>query len=171
MLLASGNYFDMLGIGPALGRTFTMRDEIPGIATVAVISDALWRRGFGGDPQILGRKLRIDEDVYEIIGVMPPTFRHPTQTLETDIEVWAPTGWKEAPFTRPSLQRALHAGGDRPGDAGHVDRRRARPCREPRAPSWRANTPTSIPIASGGRRGFIRSPPISSPPCGRRCWC
>ena len=78
MLLASGNYFDMLGIGPALGRTFTMRDEIPGIATVAVISDALWRRGFGGDPQILGRKLRIDEDVYEIIGVMPPTFRHPT---------------------------------------------------------------------------------------------
>ena len=102
VLLASGNYFDMLGIGPALGRTFTMRDEIPGIATVAVISDALWRRGFGGDPQILGRKLRIDEDVYEIIGVMPPTFRHPTQTLETDIEVWAPTGWKEAPFTRPS---------------------------------------------------------------------
>ena len=102
VLLASGNYFDMLGIGPALGRTFTMRDEIPGIATVAVISDALWRRGFGGDPQILGRKLRIDEDVYEIIGVMPPTFRHPTQTLETDIEVWTPTGWKEAPFTRPS---------------------------------------------------------------------
>ena len=102
VLLASANYFDMLGIGPALGRTFTMRDEIPGIATVAVISDALWRRGFGADPNVLGRKLRIDEDVYEIIGVMPPSFRHPTQTLETDIEVWAPTGWTDAPFTKPT---------------------------------------------------------------------
>ena len=102
VLLASGNYFDLLGVGPALGRTFTPRDEIPGIATVAVISDALWRRGFGADPQVLGRKLRIDEDVYEIIGVMPPAFRHPTQTLETDIEVWAPSGWKEAPFPKPS---------------------------------------------------------------------
>ena len=102
VLLTSANYFDLLGVGPALGRTFTMRDEIPGIATVAVISDALWRRGFGGDPHVLGRKLRIDEDVYEIIGVMPPAFRHPAQTLETDIEVWAPTGWKEAPFAKPS---------------------------------------------------------------------
>jgi putative ABC transport system permease protein len=102
VLLASANYFDVLGVGPAFGRVFTVRDEIPGIATVAVISDALWRRGFGADPRILGRKLRIDEDVYEIIGVMPPAFRHPSQTLETDIEVWAPSGWKEAPFSRPS---------------------------------------------------------------------
>ena len=102
VLLASANYFDVLGVGAALGRTFSMRDEIPGIATVAVISDALWRRGFGADPQVLGRKLRIDEDVYEIIGVMPASFRHPTQTLETDIEVWAPSGWKEAPFAKPA---------------------------------------------------------------------
>jgi putative ABC transport system permease protein len=102
VLLASPNYFDVLGVGPALGRTFTMRDEIPGIATVAVISDALWRRGFGADPQVLGRKLRIDEDVYEIIGVMPPSFRHPTVTLETDIEIWAASGWRDAPFSQPS---------------------------------------------------------------------
>ena len=101
-LLASGNYFDMLGVPPALGRTFTMRDEIPGIATVAVISDALWRRGFGADPQVLGRELRIDEDVYEIIGVMPPSFRHPSQTLEGAVDVWAPSGWKDAPFNKPA---------------------------------------------------------------------
>ena len=101
-LLASANYFDLLGATPALGRTFTTRDEIPGIATVAVISDGLWRRGFGADPQVLGRKLRIDEDVYEIIGVMPPSFRHPSQTLETDVDVWAPSGWRDAPFSKPS---------------------------------------------------------------------
>ncbi|HET9265280.1 MAG TPA: ABC transporter permease [Vicinamibacterales bacterium] len=102
VLLASANYFDLLGVRAALGRTFNERDEIPGIATVAVISDGLWRRGFGADPAVLGRSLRIDEDVYEIVGVMPPAFRHPSVTLETDVEVWAPAGWKEAPFPPPS---------------------------------------------------------------------
>jgi predicted permease len=103
VLLVSANYFDVLGnAAPALGRTFSMRDEIPGIATVAVISDGLWRRGFGADSNVIGRKLRIDEDVYEISGVMPPSFRHPAQTLETDVEVWAPSGWRDAPFAKPS---------------------------------------------------------------------
>jgi predicted permease len=98
VLLASTNYFELLGAPPAFGRTFNARDEVPGIATVAVISDGLWRRAFGGDPAIIGRTLRIDEDVYEVIGVMPPSFRHPSLTLETDVEVWAPAGWKAAPF-------------------------------------------------------------------------
>ena len=102
VLLASANYFDLLGAHAALGRTFNSADEVPGIATVAVISDALWRRAFGGDPQIVGRTLRIDEDVYEIIGVMPPAFRHPSLTLETDVEVWSPTGWSANPFPPPA---------------------------------------------------------------------
>jgi predicted permease len=102
VLLASANYFDLLGAHAALGRTFDQRDEVTGIATVAVISDGLWQRGFGGDPRAFGRTLRIDEDVYEIIGVMPPSFRHPSRTLETDVEVWAPTGWKSAPFSAPN---------------------------------------------------------------------
>jgi predicted permease len=102
VLLASASYFDLLGVRAAVGRTFGPADEIDGIATVAVISDALWRRGFGGDPGILKRTLRIDEDVYAIIGVMPPSFRHPSVTLETEVEVWAPTGWRAAPFPAPS---------------------------------------------------------------------
>ena len=101
VLLTGSNYFDLLGAQAAVGRTFSTRDEIPGIATVAVISDGLWRRGFGADPHIVGRTLRIDEDVYEVIGVMPPTFRHPSVTLETDVEVWAPAGWKALPFPPP----------------------------------------------------------------------
>jgi predicted permease len=126
-LLASANYFDMLGATPALGRTFTMRDEIPGIATVAVISDGLWRRGFGGDPGAIGRKLRIDEDVYEIIGVMPPSFRHPSQTLETDIDVWAPTGWREAPFSKPAYSaRFMPSAIGRVAPGLSVDEARAR---------------------------------------------
>ena len=102
VLLTSPNYFDILGVLPQLGRTFTSADFQPGIATVAVISDAVWRRGFGADPGVLGRRLRIDEDVYEIIGVMPDTFRHPSVTLETDVEVWAASGWTSDPFPPPS---------------------------------------------------------------------
>ena len=102
VLLTSPNYFELLGAEPALGRTFTPRDEVSGIATVAVISDGLWRRAFGADPRAIGRTLRIDEDVYEIVGVMPPSFRHPSVTLETDVEVWAPCGWRSAPFPPPS---------------------------------------------------------------------
>ena len=101
VLLTSSNYFDLLGARAALGRTYDKRDEIPGIATAAVISDGLWRRGFGSDPRIVGRTLRIDEDLYEVIGVMPETFRHPSVTLETDVEVWAASGWKAAPFPAP----------------------------------------------------------------------
>ena len=101
VLLTSANYFGLLRARPLLGRIYDQRDEIPGIATVSVISEALWRRGFGSDPNILGRTLRIDEDVYEIIGVMPSSFRHPSVTLETDVEVWAPTGWRDAPFAKP----------------------------------------------------------------------
>jgi predicted permease len=101
VLLASSNYFQLLGVRAATGRTFEPADEIAGIATVAVISDALWRRGFGADPQVLGRTLRIDEDVYQIVGIMPPSFRHPSATLETEVEVWVAAGWRAAPFPAP----------------------------------------------------------------------
>ncbi len=126
-----------------------MRDEIPGIATVAVISDALWRRGFGGDPQVLGRKLRIDEDVYEIIGVMPPTFRHPDADTRDRHRGVGAERLEGGAVHQAVLQRALHAGGDRPGDAGHVDRRGAQPGSRAWAPSWRANIPISIPTRLG----------------------
>ena len=101
VLLTSPNYFDLLGVRAALGRTFVPQDEVPGISTAAIISDGLWRRGFGSDPRILGRTLRVDEDLYEIVGVMPPSFRHPSLTLETDVELWAACGWKSAPFPSP----------------------------------------------------------------------
>ena len=170
VLLASPNYFEVLGAHAALGRIFTTRDEVPGIATVAVISDGLWRRGFAGDPTIIGRTLRIDEDVYEVVGVMPPTFRHPSATLETDVEVWAPSGWQAAPFPPPGYSARFVAAGDRPPRArcdGRGRRRRV-------STVWRGPWPRSIRTttrrASAGRRGSARSPPISSPASVPR-WC
>jgi putative ABC transport system permease protein len=127
VLLTSHNYFELLGIPAALGRTYTKRDEIPGIAPVAVISDGLWRRGFGGDPHVLGRTIRVDEDAYEIVGVMPPTFRHPSVTVETDVHVWALCGWKAAPFPPPAYSARFIAsavGRLKPG--GSADEARAR---------------------------------------------
>lgn len=63
VLLASPSYFDILGARPQLGRLFGPQDNAPGI-TVVVISDELWHRRFGGSPDAIGRKLRIDNDWY-----------------------------------------------------------------------------------------------------------
>jgi len=104
--LVDANYFSMLGVTASLGRVFGMSDAQPGITEVAVISDALWRRRFGADPRVLGRRIRIDNDLYSIIGVAPPSFRHPGRTVQTDVEVWAPAGWHASPFPTQPIRRA-----------------------------------------------------------------
>jgi MacB-like periplasmic core domain len=102
VMLVSPSYFSLLGAQPALGRVFGPEDHHPGIAEVAVISDALWKRRFGGAPDVLGRTLRIDDDSYAIVGVMPPSFRHPGVSLRTDVELWAPAGYRADPFGPPA---------------------------------------------------------------------
>ena len=72
VLLASPSYFSVLNAHAALGRVFSPDDNAPGIAEVAVISDAMWKRRFGAAPDVIGRKLRIDGDWYTVVGVMPP---------------------------------------------------------------------------------------------------
>ena len=109
ILLVSPAYFSTLGVHAQLGRVFSTADDHPGIAEVVVISHALWKRRFGGKPDAIGRKLKIDGDFYEVVGVMPPGFRHPGRVLRTGIEMWAPSGYRAAPFapleqTRGALQ-------------------------------------------------------------------
>ncbi len=101
VLLVSPSYFDVLGTKPQLGRVFGPEDNAPGITEVIVISDALWRRRFGGSPDAIGRKLRIDNDWYTVVGVAPKGFKHPGRSLLTDVEVWAPTNYSAAPFPKP----------------------------------------------------------------------
>src|SRR4051794_6222623 len=105
--LVDANYFALLGIGPQLGRVFGAADAQPGITEVAVISDALWQRRFGGDRNVLGTRIRIDNDMYSIIGVAPKAFRHPGRGTATDVEVWAPAGWLASPFPAPPVRRAF----------------------------------------------------------------
>src|SRR6516165_778634 len=73
----SFSYFSMLGVTPQIGRLFGPQDCTLGFASVVVISDGLWRRSYGADPNVLGRTLRLDNDPFTIIEVLPPGFRHP----------------------------------------------------------------------------------------------
>ena len=101
-LLVDTNYFALLGVRAQLGRVFTESDYAPGIAEVAVISDDLWRRTFGGDPGVVGKRVRIDGDAFTILGVAPASFHHPGSGVVKDVELWAPSGWKASPYPPPA---------------------------------------------------------------------
>jgi predicted permease len=101
LLAVSPNYFSLLGASARLGRVFGPQDKAEGFAEGVVISDGLWRRMFGADPNILGRRIYADTDAYTIIGVMPPGFRHPAQTLRNDVDMWATAGFTGNPFNNP----------------------------------------------------------------------
>ena len=76
----SGNFFDVLGTAPQLGRAIRADDDRTKSERVAVISHGLWSSTFGSDPNIVGRRIRLDDQPYEIIGVMPAAFDYPRGT-------------------------------------------------------------------------------------------
>src|ERR1051326_3279825 len=85
----SATYFDLLGVRPVLGRGFTAQEDAPtGSALVVVISHGLWKRRFGGDPNVLGRTLQLNRKNFTVIGVAPPGFKGLTDAAD----IWAPTG-------------------------------------------------------------------------------
>jgi predicted permease len=95
----SWNLFSMLGVEPQLGRTFVPEDDQPGHANVVVLTDELWRRRFGGDRDVVGRKIQLNGQPYEIIGVLPAAFHFPklselfAMTLsEERPQLWKPFG-------------------------------------------------------------------------------
>jgi predicted permease len=71
----TGNFFSSLGVQARIGRAFTAEDDRVGCAAPgAVLSDAFWKREFGGDPSVIGRDVRLDGRAFQIVGVMPPSF-------------------------------------------------------------------------------------------------
>jgi predicted permease len=85
----SGNYFDVLGVKAALGRTFRAdEDTAPGAHPVAVIGDGLWRRRFGGDPGVVGRRGLLNGHPFTILGVLPRDFNDLERTRAADL--WVP---------------------------------------------------------------------------------
>ena len=82
--LVSGNFFDVLGVQPRIGRVLAESDDLPGASDSAVITDGLWQRAFGGDPAALGATLRVDQERFTIVGVLPAAFDDPLVGRATD---------------------------------------------------------------------------------------
>jgi putative ABC transport system permease protein len=72
---ASANFFSVLGVEPALGRTFQPGEDKPGAPRVTVLTYALWQRRFGGDPAVLNKALTLNGESYTVIGVLPAKFQ------------------------------------------------------------------------------------------------
>ena len=81
------NFFDTLGVKPILGRTFTPDDDRSGAARVVVIGQGLWRTRFAGDPHIIGRNIKIDDQPSTVFGVMPANFQFPLMGIAN---LWTP---------------------------------------------------------------------------------
>jgi predicted permease len=102
LLTIPPNYFALLGVKPQLGRAFDPEDQTPGFNLEVLISDGLWKRAFGSDPHILGKSVRLDNDLYNVVGVMPPGFHDPGATVdESNIDVWAAAGFAGPPAPPP----------------------------------------------------------------------
>jgi predicted permease len=95
----SASAFAMLGVPPRLGRVFTEAEDLPG-HDVAVISDGLWQQRFGGRPDVIGQRLRLNGRPFEVIGVMPPSFRF----TDHESAVWVPIQ-----FTEQDRERGAHS--------------------------------------------------------------
>ncbi len=89
----SAEYFRVLGILPALGRNFEAADDQYQGPNVVILSDQLWRRRFGSDGSIVGRQVRLDDNLFTVIGVMPADFEN---VLAPEAELWAPLQYNPA---------------------------------------------------------------------------
>ncbi len=81
----SGNFFAMLGVTPRTGHVFDVGAEVPGRDQVAVLSDALWRTAFHGDPAIIGRSIQLSDGPLTVVGVMPADF-----AFGAHADIWMP---------------------------------------------------------------------------------
>jgi predicted permease len=83
---ASAGLFSMLGVHARLGRALVSADGDPKAPNAALLSDRLWRRLYQADPRIIGRTIRLSDEPYIIVGVMPPAFEFP----DSNVEMWIP---------------------------------------------------------------------------------
>ena len=95
--VVSPNIFDLLGVSPAIGRSFGGDDGAPSATRVIILSHALWMRRFGGDPHAIGKTLNLAGFVRTVVGVMPPDVRFPDAPLgflRERADLWIPSTWE-----------------------------------------------------------------------------
>jgi putative ABC transport system permease protein len=98
----SADFFRLVGVEAALGRTFLPEEDRAGGPEVAVLSDGLWRRKFGADPELIGRTVNLDGTAYTVVGVLPPNFDFPVEI--SGAQVWTPVSLV-MPF---AVKRGVH---------------------------------------------------------------
>jgi putative ABC transport system permease protein len=91
-------FFKVVGLNPQIGRTFTEEEDKAGGQRLAVISDALWQRAFNRNPAVLGREINLHNQLFTVLGVMPPQMTSPS-----GVDVWLPLMRRV-----PGWQRAMH---------------------------------------------------------------
>jgi putative ABC transport system permease protein len=87
-VLASTNLFSVIGVNPALGRSFNMAESQPGNDKVVLISNGLWRRRFNSDSGIIGQPIQLNGEPHVVIGILPPDFQF--KLKQVAIDLWAP---------------------------------------------------------------------------------
>jgi putative ABC transport system permease protein len=87
----TANFFPLLGIAPELGRAFSTEEEKPGANKVVVLSHKLWQMRYGGERDIIGREILLDDEKYSVIGVMPAEF----QFMGGYIGLWVPMAYEQ----------------------------------------------------------------------------
>ena len=100
----SPDFFSTLGLGPAMGRTFTDEETSSETDHVAILSDPFWRQRYNADPNVIGKQIRVNSVPRTVIGVLPPSFRF----LSSDARVFLPLASR--PEDRAPSRR--HAGGN-----------------------------------------------------------
>jgi putative ABC transport system permease protein len=92
----SGDWFRALGIAPAKGRALQRDDDEPGHEHVVVISDGLWKRLYGSNPSVIGKSMLLNDETYQIVGVMPPDF---VSFFSRRADIFAPLALTQQQFT------------------------------------------------------------------------
>jgi len=101
----SASYFRSLGVAPAMGRDFLPSDDVFPGPKVVILSYGYWRRRFGGDTAIIGQSIRLDDEAYAVIGVMPPAFEN---VLAPSAEAWSPLQYNTANITSTETREWGH---------------------------------------------------------------
>jgi putative ABC transport system permease protein len=107
----SANYFDVLGVKPALGRTFVSGEDVAGSQQVVVLADDLWRRNFAADPNIVNRTIPVNGQQYTVIGVMPREM----SSLYRTVQMWSPLVFPEPDRLNRNDHKYLVIGRIKPG--------------------------------------------------------
>src|SRR5262249_11926443 len=87
-------FFPVLRAAPLLGRAFTPEDEVEGRHRVLILRYGFWQRRFGGSPEALGRRIDLNEEPWEIVGVMPAGFAYPVGSTRSS-EIYVPIAFRD----------------------------------------------------------------------------